>query len=304
MSDSRLAELKRTIVYAIYDGDDLLYVGRTLDPPRRREQYHRSRIGKEDTPLYRRLEDAEDFDLSEIDFETEREAIDALDPPYNSQAGMGDMEYNRHEWTPGELDLLGEIPDAELAERIGVSVDVVRNARWKLGIESSHPHSQHKQVDWEDWDHLLGTVPDSELAERIGCVTSNVLRRRNQLGIDPACPSSSGRERALSDEEAREVLLRYETEDTSYAELGDEYDVSVSTIGKVIRGGRGYEHIDRLGEQLEEFQRGLALAYAISGHPIEWIVRKLYATKMAVAKVLASHFDRTPAQIAAGRIDG
>jgi hypothetical protein len=42
--------------------------------------------------------------------------------------------YHGPRWTPEERALLGTMPDAELAKRIGKSETAVRNMRWRMGI--------------------------------------------------------------------------------------------------------------------------------------------------------------------------
>jgi len=80
---------------------------------------------------------------------------------------------------------LGQLPDTELAERLGVSGVAVGKARRRRGIPAysptGHPLSPRGQgqragVVWDD--QPLGLVPDKELARRLGVDPSSVRSAR------------------------------------------------------------------------------------------------------------------------------
>lgn len=55
---------------------------------------------------------------------------------YRRRTGSG---YGRHEWTQAEENLVAahEIPDRELARKLGVSVQAIQSKRWTLRRETS-----------------------------------------------------------------------------------------------------------------------------------------------------------------------
>jgi hypothetical protein len=89
--------------------------------------------------------------------------------------------YHDPSWMAEERKLLGEMPDAEVARRIGRTVDAVRIERERRGIPNP--------VLWgwtaEDIAQL-GTETDAEVAGRIGRTPSAVAQKRIALGIPPA----------------------------------------------------------------------------------------------------------------------
>jgi hypothetical protein len=82
------------------------------------------------------------------------------------------------QWKKAELRLLGTLPDAEVAERIGRTTNAVRIQRTRLGLPDPGGHG------WTaDELALLGTAPDEEVARRIGRTRGAVTQKRCQLGI-------------------------------------------------------------------------------------------------------------------------
>jgi hypothetical protein len=66
-------------------------------------------------------------------------------------------------WTAEEIALLGQLPDAEVARKIGRTVEAVRLKRMKLGL--SNPTTMHWTAEESA---LLGTMPDDAAANRLG----------------------------------------------------------------------------------------------------------------------------------------
>jgi hypothetical protein len=80
-------------------------------------------------------------------------------------------------WLPEEEALLGTVPDAEVARRLGRPHTSVSAHRRHLGIASP-------QQRWTaEADALLGTIPDRELAQRLGRTVKAIARRRERLRI-------------------------------------------------------------------------------------------------------------------------
>src|SRR2546426_10086052 len=72
-------------------------------------------------------------------------------------------------WTPQEIKLLGTKPDAELARKIGRTVEAVSLKRQKLGIEAP------LQPAWNEEEiKLLGTKTDREGARIVGRISAVV----------------------------------------------------------------------------------------------------------------------------------
>lgn len=86
-----------------------------------------------------------------------------------------------------EVQDLGQMPDAKLGRRLGVTAAAVRSARLSRGIPAyerrrtartgSHPGT------WPKVDPLLGQMPDAEVARRFGIPVGMVRSRRAKLGI-------------------------------------------------------------------------------------------------------------------------
>ena len=86
-------------------------------------------------------------------------------------------------WTRQELKLLGKMPDAELAARIGRTKNAVRVMRVRRGLPNPLG-PWHPEGDWTAEElQLLGTVPDGELAARFGRSEAAVCMKRHTLGI-------------------------------------------------------------------------------------------------------------------------
>jgi len=71
---------------------------------------------------------------------------------------------------------LGEVPDRELSERLGVSVQSVHLARKVRGVDPCV-----RTIDWDK--QPLGDGPDAILAEKLGVSVSAVCKARLRRGI-------------------------------------------------------------------------------------------------------------------------
>lgn len=100
--------------------------------------------------------------------------------------------------------------------------------------------SDRRHVWNEEELRRLGRDSDRAIADDLGISQTQVSNTRVKLGI--AAVERSGSPRSLSDEEAIEVL-RLRDEGHTYNELADRFQVSTSTIAKIVRG-ETYKHID------------------------------------------------------------
>ena len=87
-------------------------------------------------------------------------------------------------WPAKNLKLLGRIPDAELAGKLGVSLDAVQGERRRRGIEPFRP--RRPAIEWTSkMIRLLGTDIDSHVAEKLGLPAYSVRQKRQRIGIPP-----------------------------------------------------------------------------------------------------------------------
>jgi hypothetical protein len=89
-----------------------------------------------------------------------------------------------HWWRAEDLALLGTMPDAKVARRMGRTLDGVRNARLKRGIANCWEWAEEEIA-------LVGTAPDAEIA------TASAARRRRccKSGLHSAFGGSGARRR-------------------------------------------------------------------------------------------------------------
>jgi len=86
-----------------------------------------------------------------------------------------------HVWPRKHIAMLGTIPDAALAGRIGLAVCTVLKKRQKLGIPASRPA---KSLNWTPVViAMLGKFPDCQIARIHGMDVRSVQKRRVSLGI-------------------------------------------------------------------------------------------------------------------------
>jgi len=89
---------------------------------------------------------------------------------------------------------LGELPDKELAARLGVTRTAVSCARWARKIPAYGYQKPHPDIDWDS--QPLGRIPDTTIAAELGVAGPTVWEQRRKRGIPPAPEStrrSSGR---------------------------------------------------------------------------------------------------------------
>jgi len=93
------------------------------------------------------------------------------------------------DWLPQESKLLGELPDAELARRIGTRTAEVSKKRASMGIS---PSSLSKRLKWTPENlALLGTRTDNEVARIMNGSSGRVAAKRLSLGIESYAKSSN-----------------------------------------------------------------------------------------------------------------
>jgi DNA-binding XRE family transcriptional regulator len=88
----------------------------------------------------------------------------------------------------GIAELLGTVPDRELARRLGVAGSTIAYHRTQRNIA---PVAIGKLADWRD---RLGTMPDDDLATLAGVSRQAVSAMRRRRGIrryEPAEPNAS-----------------------------------------------------------------------------------------------------------------
>jgi hypothetical protein len=83
--------------------------------------------------------------------------------------------------------VLGKLPDAEVARRIGRTVQAVRIKREKMGL----PNSESRVWTGEELSQL-GTATDAKLASRLVRTTSAVTEKGIALGISAARATTRG----------------------------------------------------------------------------------------------------------------
>jgi hypothetical protein len=125
-------------------------------------------VGRADPPGSQQLIQA----AAEEEFEARRNALELNLGRHLHQGSHGPR------WTPGEVALLGTMPDEEVAAQIGKTPSAVRQKREGLGI--ANPAANR----WTAENlALLGTLPDGEVARLAGRSRTAVTQKRCQLGI-------------------------------------------------------------------------------------------------------------------------
>jgi hypothetical protein len=90
----------------------------------------------------------------------------------------------RLRWQVKALRLLGHMPDAKLARKMGVSLDAVQAERRRRRIEPFRPRIPN--IEWTPkMIQLLGTDIDSNIATQLGFPEHSVSLKRWKMGIAP-----------------------------------------------------------------------------------------------------------------------
>lgn len=89
-----------------------------------------------------------------------------------------------HEQREEMLSMLGKVPDSEIAERLGISLNVVARNRRKLKIAPA-PYSPIKDADKDIILNLLGRVSDLKIAKKTGYSVYVIKKFREQNKIKP-----------------------------------------------------------------------------------------------------------------------
>jgi hypothetical protein len=92
-------------------------------------------------------------------------------------------------WTKLNLALLGRLPDAELARILGITEQVVLEAREARGIQ---PFKRETAIRWKESQlDLLGTISDAKLARKFRISRGIVRKFRKALGISAFQPKTA-----------------------------------------------------------------------------------------------------------------
>jgi hypothetical protein len=87
-------------------------------------------------------------------------------------------------WPARSSKLLGRIPDAQLARKLGIRLDAVQRERRRQEIEPFRP--RRPDIEWTSkMIQLLGTDIDSSVAESLGLPMYCVRHKRQRKGIPP-----------------------------------------------------------------------------------------------------------------------
>ena len=228
-------ELQRVQVYGIYHDEELIYVGATRTPLRVRLSQHISHSKKRQSEFHRYIQDnglrLPDLAIEELDFIDEEQALQAYkDRILNTCTTSRPPRKLDYSDVPDEVLLqLGETPDMHLARHYKAPLHKVRNARAKLGIDSTVDRKSPVSVDWQKWDEQLGTKPDREIAEQIGCSLYAVLARRRKMNISSYAPNGGPRTPVPV---RKEIAAEYVSTDKSQAEVAEEYGISSGSVSR------------------------------------------------------------------------
>jgi hypothetical protein len=94
----------------------------------------------------------------------------------------------RYSWAVRNRDLMGVLPDREVAEIVKRSERQVWEVRNKWGIPPCHPSSKvvgPRKPLLPEHEVLLGTMNDRDLAKLSGVSHTTIYNRRTKLGIPP-----------------------------------------------------------------------------------------------------------------------
>jgi len=91
----------------------------------------------------------------------------------------------RADWPEKYADLLGKIPDREVADLAGVGVSSIKKLRLGKGIR----FGRRRDRPWNPKDdRLLGKYTDKQAARMLVRDVREITQRRRALGLPPARP--------------------------------------------------------------------------------------------------------------------
>src|SRR5437667_12600786 len=96
------------------------------------------------------------------------------------------IHLGHHIFTPDEIELLGTLPDHELAHRFGCPPSSVQHKR--LHLKKKYINPRYRWWPPEE-TRLLGTKPDAEIAALVGRPIQAVKLQRHKLGISNFFPA-------------------------------------------------------------------------------------------------------------------
>jgi predicted DNA-binding protein YlxM (UPF0122 family) len=118
----------------------------------------------------------------------------------------------------------------------------------EIYLEREARDASPKQIAWE-YSTSPYIVAHVEEIYDVDVAIEDVKRHAEHQGYDEDQSeegSGSSSTRKLSDDQVREICRRYDEEDTTYAELAEDYPAGRQAIGKVVRG-ETYQDVDRPG---------------------------------------------------------
>jgi transposase len=119
-----------------------------------------------------------------------RPARDEALPPEPGESGPS-RPGSKDDLLQAHADLLGQVPDAEIARRAGVSMRTVAAYRARHGVKGySGPRRRGadrkpRKSRIDEFADLVGTVPDREVAEQAGVSINTVRNWRVKRGVEP-----------------------------------------------------------------------------------------------------------------------
>ncbi len=97
-------------------------------------------------------------------------------------------------WTPKRLAMLGAMPDAKVAEKLGVTPNAIYQKRHKVGIAAFGKSTKQKKHKWTAKQvKMLGRLTDAQVAQIVGVSSGAVHQKRMVMGIDAPKERRRGR---------------------------------------------------------------------------------------------------------------
>lgn len=104
------------------------------------------------------------------------------------------MGRRKHAWTDADVALMGTVPDAAVAARLGVLNTTVYYERTRRGIPPFRLHRGDRRTSHLDqYADAFGTMPDARIARAAGVTpTAVVAYRKRHPGLPPTPPQPAG----------------------------------------------------------------------------------------------------------------